>query len=235
MLRHIGALNRVKFLAVQFRRAMQVVSVNVGMPREVEWKGMRVATSIFKSPVEGAIAVRSLNLAGDRQADLTVHGGPEKAVYAYSVEHYADWRAELPDVDLPMGMFGENLTIEGLSEDTLHIGDQLRIGSVLLMAVQPRVPCYKLQLRFDRDDILKRFLLSGRSGFYFSVVEEGELRVGESIEVVRRDPGAISIGDINRLFLGRASPPDLLERALNVAALPASWHATLVERSQRGR
>ncbi len=214
---------------------MHVVSVNIGMPRGVEWKGKRVTTSIFKAPVEGAIAVRSLNLDGDRQADLSVHGGLEKAVYAYPVEHYADWHAELPGVDLPMGMFGENLTIEGLGEDTLHIGDQLRIGSALLMAVQPRLPCYKLQLRFDRDDILKRFLLSERSGFYFSVVREGEFRAGESIEVMRRDPASISVGDINRLFLGRASRPDLLERALNVAALPTSWHDTLVERSQRGR
>jgi len=150
---------------------MKIVSVNVGLPREVSWKGRTVQTAIFKEPVAGAVTIRELNLAGDQQADLTVHGGLEKAVYAYPAEHYEYWRKELSDVSLSWGAFGENLTTEGLREDTLCIGDVLRVGSAVLQITQPRMPCYKLELRFDRDDMIKRFLASGRSGFYFSVIE----------------------------------------------------------------
>src|ERR1700704_566606 len=152
---------------------MEVVSVNVGMPREVTWKGMRVETGIFKDPVDGLVAVGKLNLAGDKQADLTVHGGLAKAVYAYPVEHYEYWKEELPKVSFGWGKFGENLTTRGLSEDHLFIGDQLKVGSAILMVTQPRLPCYKLALKFNRDDMIKRFLASGRSGFYLSVVLEG--------------------------------------------------------------
>jgi MOSC domain-containing protein YiiM len=149
---------------------MKIVSVNVGMPRDVVWKGMTVQTAIFKEPVDGPVAISKLNLAGDRQADLSVHGGVEKAVYAYPAEHYDYWRNELPGVSFPLGKFGENLTTDGLREDSLCIGDRLRIGSGVLMVTQPRIPCYKLALRFDRDDMITRFLKSGRSGFYFSVI-----------------------------------------------------------------
>jgi MOSC domain-containing protein YiiM len=137
------------------------------------WKGEAVSTGIFKDPVAGDVPVGTLNLAGDRQADLVVHGGPQKAVYGYPSEHYEYWRNELPGVPLTWGYFGENLTTTGLAESTLHIGDQLKIGTATLMVTQPRLPCFKLALRFDRDDIIKRFLLSRRSGFYFSVIEEG--------------------------------------------------------------
>src|SRR5215469_13114245 len=135
---------------------MKIVSVNAGMPREILWKGMTVQTAIFKEPVQGPVMIDKLNLAGDRQADLTVHGGEEKAVYAYPVEHYAYWRQELPDVSFSWGMFGENLTTEGVREDSLCIGDRLKIGSAVLMVTQPRIPCYKLALRFDFDDMIKR-------------------------------------------------------------------------------
>ena len=134
---------------------MKIISVNVGLPRAVIWKGMNVATGIFKTPVDGLVKIDRLNLTGDQQADLTVHGGTDKAVYAYPAEHYEYWRRELPDVTFSWGQFGENLTTEGLSEDILYIGDRLRVGSTILMVTQPRMPCYKLALRFGRDDMIK--------------------------------------------------------------------------------
>lgn len=210
---------------------MNVVSVNVGMPREVLWKGMAVRTAIFKEPVPGRVRVSQLNLAGDRQADLAVHGGKEKAVYGYPAEHYQYWRQELPDVPCSWGMFGENLTTEGLREDGLCIGDRLQIGSAVLMVTQPRRPCYKLALRFGRDDMIKRFLASGRSGFYFSVIESGELGAGQKIEMVSRDPHQVSVADICSLYLGATQDRDLLERAMNTDALPREWKAELLARA----
>jgi MOSC domain-containing protein YiiM len=177
----------------------RIISVNVGGPREVVWKGTRVTTSIFKSPVEGAVKVKTLNLHGDRQSDLTVHGGPFKAVYGYPSEHYAYWRMQLPEADFPWGAFGENLTTEGLLEDQLHIGDQLRVGSPLLMVTQPRMPCYKLTIRFDRDDMIKRFIENHTCGFYFSVLEEGQLSADSAVEIVHRDPAGVTVTDIARL------------------------------------
>jgi len=209
---------------------MKVVSVNVGLPRYVEWKGMTVTTGIFKEPVSGKVAVRGVNLAGDQQADLTVHGGPNKAVYGYASEHYPYWRMQLPDMELPWGVFGENLTTEGLSEDALHVGDKLRLGTAVLMAVQPRQPCYKLQIRFGRDDILQRFLMSCRSGFYFSIVEEGEVEAGSAIEVISRDEKRVTIAEVNRLYLGLDVDPKVLQRALNDEVLPLGLRAALGKR-----
>jgi MOSC domain-containing protein YiiM len=206
------------------------VSVNVGLPREVSWKGTRVSTGIFKSPVEGAVEVKTINLRGDQQADLTVHGGVHKAVYGYPSEHYPFWRGELPQADLSWGAFGENLTTEGLLEDVLYIGDRLRVGSVLLMVTQPRMPCYKITIRFDRDDMIKRFIASNTSGFYFSVVEEGEVKAGSPIEIVHRDPARVSVADINHLYYGTSRSAELLNRAVHLEALPASWRDYLRER-----
>jgi len=167
---------------------VQVISVNVGLPREVIWKGMTVQTGIFKDPVDRPVKIRKLNLAGDQQADLTVHGGAEKAVYAYPAEHYEYWRKTLPEVPFSWGKFGENLTTEGLAEDTLCIGDRLRVGSAILMVTQPRMPCHKLALRFDRDDMITRFLTSQRSGFYFSIIEEGKVHARSKVEIISGDP-----------------------------------------------
>jgi MOSC domain-containing protein YiiM len=166
----------------------RVISVNVGQPREVSYGDGKVLTGIFKEPVAGRVAVRKRNLAGDRQADLSVHGGPDKAIYCYPVEHYQSWRAELPDVPLTWGMFGENLTLEGLDEGLVHIGDQFRIGSAIVQVTQPRMPCYKLPLRFGRDDMVRRFWASGRSGFYLRVLEEGQVEAGDRVEL--RSAGA---------------------------------------------
>jgi MOSC domain-containing protein YiiM len=210
---------------------MKVISVNVGLPLEVAWNGGRVMTGIFKGPVSGSVAVRRLNLDGDRQADLTVHGGAYKAVYAYAVEHYPKWRAEMPELEFPLGAFGENLTVEGMDEETLHIGDRLRVGTAVLVVTQPRMPCYKLGIRFQRDDMIKRFLASGRSGFYFSVEEEGEVSAGSEIEVLSRDPHKVRVADIQLLYLHQNKDATLLDRAVKVEALPESWRKWLIERA----
>ena len=215
---------------------MKLISINVGRPRIVLWKGTQVSTAIFKSPVEGAIDVKQLNLCGDRQADLSVHGGPYKAVYAYPSEHYPYWRQQLPNPDLAWGAFGENLTTEGLFEDSLYIGDQLRVGTALLQVTQPRIPCYKITIRFDRDDMIKRFIKSNTSGFYFSVIEEGQLAAGDKIEIAHRDPAKVSVADINHLYYGTArhgatNAHDLLTRAVNLETLPESWREHLRQRA----
>src|SRR5882762_82633 len=225
--------NRIRLLPnLMLMSPMRIVSVDVGPPSQVIWKGTQVSTGIFKDPVEGPVDVKRLNLVGDRQADLSVHGGPDKAVYAYPAEHYPYWRQELPQAELPWGVFGENLTTEGLSEDTLHIGDRLRVGSALLVVTQPRVPCYKLTIRFDRDDMIKRFIASRFSGHYFAVVEEGQLANGSTMEVVERDPNAISVSDINHLYYGESHDHELLRRVLNVEALPVGWREHLRQRAR---
>ena len=180
---------------------MQIISVNVGRPREVQWRERIVQTSIFKEPVEGRVRVRRLNIDGDQQSDLTVHGGAEKAVYLYPSEHYAFWRNELPDAVLPWGAFGENLTSAGLTENDVRIGDRFAIGSAEFLVTQPRMPCFKLTIRFGRADMIKRFLRSGRSGFYLAVTKEGEIAAGDEISVISRQPGAMTIAEAVR---GRA-------------------------------
>jgi MOSC domain-containing protein YiiM len=202
---------------------MHVISVNVGRPRDVEWRGRTVRTSIWKEPVEGPVRVRSLNLEGDAQSDLSVHGGPDKAVYAYPAEHYDYWQREL-DVDaLPWGAFGENLTTSGVLEPALGIGDRVRVGSVELMVTQPRLPCFKLGIRFGRDDMVKRFLQSGRSGFYFAVVREGDLAAGDRLEITARDARGVTVSSVTALETADEPDQGVLRRALEVPALPESW------------
>jgi MOSC domain-containing protein YiiM len=202
---------------------MKIVSVNVGLPREIQWRGRTIRTSIFKTPVAGAVSVTRLNLAGDQQSDLTVHGGASKAVYVYPAEHYEFWRAELPGVDLPWGVFGENFTTEGLLEDTVFIGDTLRVGTAEFVVTQPRLPCYKLGVRFDRPEMTQRFLRSGRTGFYLAVIREGAVAAGEPITLIARDDRAITVADIVGLYAGDAANQDLLRRATELPALPESW------------
>src|SRR5712692_3335538 len=202
---------------------MKLISVNVGLPREVIWKGKTVTTGIFKEPVKGRVMLRALNLDGDRQADLSVHGGPDKAVYAYPAEHYDYWRRELPGVELPWGMFGENFTVEGMLESEVNIGDEFRIGSAELVVTQPRLPCYKLAVKFGRDDIIKRFLGSGRTGFYFAVLKEGEVGAGDPIEMISRDANDLTVAGVTQLYLHGENDLGALQRALRVNALPDSW------------
>jgi MOSC domain-containing protein YiiM len=202
---------------------MRLVSVNVGLPREVEWRGRTVTTGIFKSPVAGPVRVRTLNLDGDRQADLSVHGGPDKAVYAYPTEHYEYWRQELPGVDLPPGSFGENLTTEGLREAEVRIGDRFRVGSTVLRVTQPRMPCSKLGVKFGRDDMVRRFLASERTGFYFAVVEEGDVAAGDVIEPLGRATHEVTVSEITRLYARDRGDLEALRQAAQVEALPESW------------
>ena len=209
---------------------MKVVSVNVSKPQEHEWKGVRVRTAIFKAPVEGFVAVGKLDLEGDEQGDLTVHGGPDKAVYAYPHEHYSYWQAQLPDYSFTLGNFGENLTTEGLSEETVHIGDELQIGTALFTVTQPRTPCYKLGLRFDREDMTKRFYQSRRFGFYLRVLREGALRAGTTVAIVNRDPHEVSVADLARLYTDDSHDKALLARALELHTLPPGWRNWLRDR-----
>jgi MOSC domain-containing protein YiiM len=209
---------------------MQVRSVNVGRPREVHSGRETVRTSIFKTPVTGRVAIHGNNLDGDEQSDLTVHGGPAKAVYAYPLEHYGFWREQLPGTELPWGAFGENLTIEGLLEGDVHVGDRLRVGSAELIVTQPRMPCYKLGIRFNDPQMVKRFLDSRRSGFYMSVAVEGELGAGDSIEIVGRHESAVSIREVLRMQMGEERDPGRLRAAIDNPALSQGWRRDLQDR-----
>lgn len=202
---------------------MRLVSVSVGLPREVVWKGKTVSTGIFKTPVDGPIALRRHNLEGDRQADLSVHGGPTKAVLLYPAQHYDIWRDELADAELAHGSFGENFTVEGVDEETVFIGDEFRVGNTRLRVTEPRMPCFKLGIRFDRADMPKLFLKSQRTGFYFGVVEEGMVEAGDALERVDENPDGLRVADVTRLYTTERTNEALLRKAISVEALPESW------------
>jgi len=208
----------------------KLLSIQVGLPREVEWRGKLVRTSIFKAPVEGRVRVDRLNLEGDGQSDLSVHGGRDKAVYAYPSEHYAYWKAELPDAVLDPGAFGENLTIEGLLEDRVCIGDQIRCGTAAFVVTQPRTPCFKLGIRFGRPDIVKRFQRSGRSGFYLAVMREGEIGAGDALELIESPGERVSVAEIARIAGDDSADPKLLRRISELPALAESWRKHFRER-----
>ena len=202
---------------------MRLISISVGGPREIPADGRMVRTSIFKVPVSGPVRVKRLNLEGDAQSDLSVHGGLDKAVYAYPSEHYAYWRGELPGMELPWGVFGENLTTDGLSEKDVKIGDRLRIGSAAFTVKQPRLPCFKLGIRFGRPDMVKRFLRSGRTGFYLAVIQEGEIAAGDAIDWFSGKKPSLSVSDVARLYTDEHPEPELLRQASELAALSAGW------------
>lgn len=215
---------------------MKVVSVNVGLPQETEWHGRSATTGIYKEPVEGRIVLRRLNLDGDRQADLSVHGGEHKAAYCYPIEHHGYWKNELPGQKLTMGNFGENFTTEGLLEDSVHLGDRWAIGSAETVVTQPRLPCFKLGIRFQSDGMVKHFLDSRRTGFYLAVLRGGDVGAGDEIKMIARDPNAVTVSEITRLYIAkRYSEEDLISvrRALRVAALPQSWKEYFRERLER--
>ena len=206
----------------------KVISLNIGLPRTVYFLGQAVTTGIFKEPVRGSIKLRRLNLDGDKQADLTVHGGPDKAVYAYPAEHYDYWKKLLPNVKLPWGMFGENLTTVGLLEDQVNIGDVFQIGSSEVVVTQPRMPCYKLGVKFGSMDIVKKFMDSKLTGIYFRVLKEGEVGVGDPIELISRDANNVTVKDIVRLVTGEGDMATA-RRAVHIKALPEAWRQEFVD------
>jgi MOSC domain-containing protein YiiM len=212
---------------------MKLLSVSVGSPRQIEWKGKLVRTSIFKFPKAGPVRVTKLNLDGDEQSDLSVHGGIDKAVYAYPSEHYPFWREELARSDLSWGFFGENLTTEGVLETALHIGDTLRVGSAKFVVTQPRLPCFKLGIRFGRPDIVDRFSRSGRSGFYLAVLQEGEVAAGDSIELLTRDKESVTVAEVVSLYERGTKNRDLLRRVSELTALPSSMRDHFCTQLQR--
>lgn len=207
----------------------KLISLQVGLPSIVTRDGQEVSTGIFKAPVEKRVWMRSLNLDGDRQADLSVHGGPNKAVYVYPSEHYPFWKNELPGVELPWGAFGENLTTSSLLEGAVCIGDRFMIGTAEVVVTQPRLPCFKLNLKFDRDDMIKRFLASRRTGFYLRVLREGEVGAGDGIIPVHQDVNRVSVLDAMRLYLGDSNSTELRNRALQVEYLSPSWRKEFSE------
>jgi MOSC domain-containing protein YiiM len=212
---------------------MKIVSVNVGLPRLVLRNDEPVSTGIFKEPVAGRVMMRTLNLDGDRQSDLSVHGGPQKAVYVYPSEHYDFWKQELPDMDLPWGVFGENLTTTGLFETEINIGDKFRIGTGEVMITQPRMPCYKLGIRFGRADIIKRFLVSERSGFYLSVLKEGEIGAGDEFQLLEKNTSGVRVVDVTRLYSSDKENVDLMRRAIATEALPESWRGHFIKQLEK--
>ena len=216
-------------------QAATLISVNVGLPREVTWKGRTVTTGIFKAPVDGPVALRRHNLEGDRQADLSVHGGPTKAAYLYPVQHYEYWRGELGDTELAWGSFGENFTADGVDEETVCIGDEFRVGSARVVVTEPRMPCFKLGIRFDRADMVKRFLNSQRTGFYFGVAEEGLVQAGDHLERIAEHPAGLRVADVTRLYTTEKTNEALLRKAISVAVLPSSWRGYFEHQLERLR
>ncbi len=214
---------------------MQLVSINVAQPVAVAHGDDEVLTGIFKQPVTGATAVRWMNLDGDGQGDLVKHGGTHKAVYAYSLDHYAWWQHALARDAMPYGQFGENLTIAGLDEAELCVGDQLQIGSALFTISQPRTPCYKLGIRFGDASMPQRFAASLRTGVYLRVLREGTLAPGDAVDVLARGRHQLSI---RRLFDAYMKPDDaqarrLLAQALEVPELSTQWQAHIHQRLAR--
>jgi MOSC domain-containing protein YiiM len=212
---------------------MKLISVNVGLPRRVMQNGEPVSTGIFKAPATTRVMLRTLNLDGDRQADLSVHGGPSKAVYVYPSEHYDYWKEELPELELPWGMFGENFTTAGLFESDLNIGDKFRVGPAVVMVTEPRMPCYKLGVRFGRSDIVKRFLASERTGFYFAVIQEGEVGAGDEIQLIEESKDNVKVSDVTRLYTREKHNVALLRRAAEVETLPESWRGYFRNRLEK--
>lgn len=205
---------------------MKIISVNVSKPREVEYRGKMVSTGIFKEATKEKIAVRELNLDGDGQADLIAHGGIYKAIYVYSIENYSYWQNELGRDDFTYGQFGENFTVEGLTEDNVHVGDIFRMGTAMVEVTQPRVPCFKLGIRMGMSTFPKIFLNSNRSGFYLRVLQKGEVQAGDEITLVKADPNRMTVRDINDLLYHAEDKLDGAKRALKIHALSPGWRGS---------
>ena len=208
---------------------MRVISVNVGTLRTIPRRGQQVPTGIFKDPINGRVAVRSNGLDGDQQGDLLLHGGIDKAVYVYPKEHYAYWQSKFPDLPLPWGMFGENLTTEGALEDATYLGDRWHIGSAQFEIVQPREPCYKLGVKFGNPKIVKQFLASGRSGWYLKVIKEGTVEAGDKITRSGRNTHDVTVTDLNGFLSHSMEDRATLQRALRIESLPGGWRDSITQ------
>ncbi len=202
---------------------MRVLSVNVGLPREVIWRGKPVTTGIYKEPVAGPVSIRTLSLEEDRQADLRVHGGRDKAVYVYPSESYELWSRERPELDLGPGTFGENLTTEGLLDENVSVGDRFRVGTAELVVTQPRLPCFKLGIKVGRDEFVTEFLERALYGFYLAVIREGEVEAGDLIVELGRDPRGFRVTEIARLYARDRDDIEGMQRAADLDVLPESW------------
>jgi MOSC domain-containing protein YiiM len=212
---------------------MKIISINVSLPRLVSVHGKEVETGIFKKPVSGPILVSKLNLQGDRQADLSVHGGPDKAVYLYSWDNILQWREALQRPDLGPGSFGENLTVEGLGEKEVAIGDEFAIGTAHFVVTQPRLPCFKLALALETPSITKTFLESGRTGFYLRVLQEGALQAGDPIyPLPSREPERVTVAEFVELYRTKRATRDQIRRILSLAALPEDWKKRLLAKGE---
>jgi MOSC domain-containing protein YiiM len=198
----------------------RVVSVNVGQPRTVEWFGRRVTSAIWKAPVEGRVPVRGVNLAGDDQADRRVHGGYDKAIYAYASEDYQWWSAQLGQTLAP-GTFGENLTVEGIDLVAVVVGERWLVGTAVLEVSEPRFPCFKLGIRMGDSAFVDRFDEASRFGTYLRIVTPGEVAAGDAIERQAGPSGGVTIGDL--VEADREPTPDLLGRIVGSAEVPESW------------
>ncbi len=212
---------------------MRILSVNVSLPKIVDYRGEKVETGIFKEPVADRLMVRVLNLDGDRQADLRVHGGADKAVYVYSIENYEYWKHELGRDDLTYGQFGENLTVEGMTDDAVRIGDVFRVGSASVQVSQPRLPCYKLAIKMENPKFPKLFLLSRRTGFYLRVLEEGDVGVGDEFELIERDAEPLTVEETVNLSYFDRENLERVQAVLRVKALPSGWREGFEEQLRK--
>ena len=208
---------------------MQLLSVNVSKPKNVPYRGETLTTGIYKQPATGRVALRQLNLDGDGQADLNVHGGIHKAAYVYPFEHYAFWSERLGRDDFAYGQFGENFTTTGLLEDEVYIGDVYRVGSALVEVTQPRVPCFKLAHKIGEPTFVKQFMQAERTGFYLRVVQEGEVGAGDTIERVQFGPEQMSVRHSFRLLYVDHADLSEVERAHDLAALSPGWREAFAE------
>src|SRR5499433_697584 len=201
----------------------QLLSVNVGLPRDIEWKGKRVYTAVWKGAVRGRRKVGKLNIDGDGQGDLQGHGGEHRAVLVYQIDSYRYWERELGRQDFVFGQFGENFTVEGLADDAVCIGDRFRIGSALFEVTQPRVTCYRVGIRTKEPRMPALLTSSGRPGFYFRVLQEGDVGAGDEIVKVGEAKEPMTVAEINALLYSPDHARDRLERALRIEALSPGW------------
>jgi ferredoxin-NADP reductase/MOSC domain-containing protein YiiM len=213
-------------IAVRKEVMARLLSVNVGLPRDITWQGKTVHTAVWKAPVQGRRMVRRLNIDGDGQGDLHGHGGEQRAVFVYQIESYHHWESRLGRSDFTYGQFGENFTIEGLSDQEVCIGDRYRVGGALLEVTQPRVTCYRVGIRMNEPQMPALLVAHGRPGFYFRVLEEGEVGVGDEIILVAPGPERMSVVAINALLYLPGHPRDQLERALRIPALSPGWRGS---------